>query len=192
MNYINKDEIKRITGKSESTIKKFIQGVKNGLIKPVDGLVSLDELTSQSVTKNKQVQTLVNEIFVKSYFNINGLNNERDKIVDTLESDYIDKVNQFKNKVNQLNEPVNQLGGNDLLVNKLTDEVEYLRGLLAEKERKNDELTTQLMSTNNRLFEITETNQKLLQNQQILQQTQQTKSIEEDTQKPRKWWQFKK
>jgi hypothetical protein len=185
MNYINKDEIKRITGKSESTIKKFIHGVKNGLIKPVDGLVSLDELTSQSVTKNKQVQTLVNEIFVKSYFNINGLNNERDKIVDTLESDYIDKVNQ-------LNEPVNQLGGNELLINKLSNEVEYLRGLLAEKERKNDELTTQLMSTNNRLFEITETNQKLLQNQQILQQTQQTKSIEEDTQKPRKWWQFKK
>jgi hypothetical protein len=178
MNYINKDEIKRITGKSESTIKKFIHGVKNGLIKPVDGLVSADDLTSQSVTRNKQIQTLVNEIFVKSYFNINGFNDEF--------------KNQSEEKANQLNEPVNQLGVNDLLVNKLTDEVEYLRGLLAEKERKNDELTTQLMSTNNRLFEITETNQKLLQNQQILQQTQQTKSIEEDTQKPRKWWQFKK
>ena len=79
-----------------------------------------------------------------------------------------------------------------MLINKLSDEVEYLRGLLAEKERKNDELTSQLMTTNNRLFEVTETNQKLLQNQQILQQTQQTKSIEVDTQKPRKWWQFKK
>ena len=192
MNYINKDEIKRITGKSDSTIKKFIQGVKNGVIKPVDELVSLDELTSQSITKNKQVQTLVNEIFVKSYFNINELNNQADEIINKLESDYINKVNQSKNKVNQLNEPVNQLGVNDLLINKLSDEVEYLRGLLAEKERKNDELTTQLMSTNNRLFELTETNQNLLQNQQILQQTQQTKSIEEDTHKPRKWWQFKK
>ncbi len=178
MNYINKDEIKRITGKSESTIKKFIQSVKNGTIKPVDELVDFGDLTSQSITKNKQVQTLVNEIFVKSYFNIDGFNNEF--------------KNQSENKVNQLNEPVNQLGINDLLINKLTDEVEYLRGLLAEKERKNDELTTQLMTTNNRLFEVTETNQKLLQNQQILQQTQQTKSIEEDTQKPRKWWQFKK
>jgi hypothetical protein len=178
MNYINKDEIKRITGKSDSTIKKFIQGVKNGVIKPVDELVSLDELTSQSITKNKQVQTLVNEIFVKSYFNLNGFSDEL--------------KNQSEEKVNQLNEPVNQLGVNDLLINKLSDEVEYLRGLLAEKERKNDELTTQLMNTNNRLFEVTETNQKLLQNQQILQQTQQTKSIEEDTQKPRKWWQSKK
>lgn len=177
-NFINKDDIKRITGKSESTVKKFIQGVKNGTIKPVDELVSGDELTSQSLTKNKQVQILVNEIFVKSYFNINGLNNQ-----------YAD---QFKKDDNQLNEPVNQLGVNDLLINKLTNEVEYLRGLLAEKERKNDELTTQLMTTNNRLFEVTETNQKLLQNQQILQQTQQTKSIEEDTQKPRKWWHFKK
>ena len=185
MNYINKDEIKRITGKSDSTIKKFIQGIRHGVIKPVDGLVSLDELTSQSITKNKQVQILVNEIFVKSYFNINELNNQADEIINKLESDYIDKVNQ-------LNEPVNQLGANDLLINKLSDEIEYLRGLLAEKERKNDELTTQLMSTNNRLFEVTETNQKLLQNQQILQQTQQTKSIEEDTQKPRKWWQSKK
>jgi len=177
-NFINKDDIKRITGKSESTVKKFIQGVKNGTIKPVDELVSDDELTSQSLTKNKQVQILVNEIFVKSYFNINGLNNQFE--------------DQFKKDDNQLNEPVNQLGVNNLLINKLTDEVEYLRGLLAEKERKNDELTTQLMTTNNRLFEVTETNQKLLQNQQILQQTQQTKSIEEDTQKPRKWWQFKK
>ena len=192
MNYINKDEIKRITGKSDSTIKKFIQGVKNGVIKPVDELVSLDELTSQSITKNKQVQTLVNEVFVKSYFNINELKNQADEIINKLESDYINRVNQSKKRANQLNEPVNQLGVNNLLINKLSDEVEYLRGLLAEKERKNDELTNQLMSTNNRLFEVTETNQKLLQNQQILQQTQQTKSIEEDTQKPRKWWQFKK
>jgi hypothetical protein len=178
MNYINKDEIKRLTGKSESTIKKFILSVKNGTIKPVDELVNIGDLTSHNITKNKQVQTLINEVFVKSYFNLNGFNDEF--------------KNQSEEKVNQLNEPVNQLGVNDLLINKLSDEVEYLRGLLAEKERKNDELTTQLMSTNNRLFEITETNQKLLQNQQILQQTQQTKSIEEDTQKPRKWWQSKK
>jgi hypothetical protein len=178
MKFLTKEEIKALTGKSETTVKKFIQKVKNGAVDGVSELVQKEGLTSQQLTRNKQIQILVNEIFVKSYFNIDGFNDEF--------------KNQSEEKVNQLNEPVNQSGVNDLLINKLSNEVEYLRGLLAEKERKNDELTTQLMSTNNRLFEITETNQKLLQNQQILQQTQQTKSIEEDTQKPRKWWQFKK
>jgi hypothetical protein len=173
MNYINKDEIKRITGKSESTIKKFIQSVKNGTIQSVDERVKLEGLTSQQTTRNKQIQTLVNELFVRSYFNIDGLKQ---------------KIDRLSEPVNKLNEPVT--GVNDLLINKLNDEVEYLRGLLAEKERKNDELTTQLISTNNRLFEVTETNQKLLQNQQILQQTQQTKSIEEGTKKAGKWWQL--
>ena len=191
MNYINKDEIKRITGKSDSTIKKFIQGVKNGTIKPENELVDLENLTSQTLTKNKQVQILVNEVFVHTYFNINELKNKYKQKNNELESEYKENNNELENNVIQLNEPVNQLGVNDLLISKLSEEVEYLRGLLAEKERKNDELTTQLMSTNNRLFEVTETNQKLLQNQQILQQTQQTKNIEEDTGK-RKWWQRKR
>ena len=174
MNFIDKNEIKRITGKSESTIKKFIQSVKKGDIKPVDERVNIKDLTRQRLTRNKQVQILVNELFVKIHFDIDGLENQS-KPVDE-----------------QVNEPVKEMKDNDLIVSKLSDEVEYLRGLLAEKERKNEELTNQLMNTNNRLFEITETNQKLLQNQQILQQTQQTKSLEESPQKKRKWWQRNK
>jgi hypothetical protein len=174
MNFIDKNEIKRITGKSESTIKKFIQSVKKGDIKPVDERVNIKDLTRQRLTRNKQVQILVNELFVKIHFDIDGLENQS-KPVDE-----------------RVNEPVKDVQINDLIVNKLSDEVEYLRGLLAEKERKNEELTNQLMNTNNRLFEVTETNQKLLQNQQILQQTQQTKSLEESPQKKRKWWQRNK
>lgn len=178
MNFIDKNEIKRITGKSESTIKKFIQSVKKGDIKPVDERVNIKDLTRQRLTRNKQVQVLVNELFVKIHFDIDGLQNQLE--------------NQSKPVDERVNEPVKEEMVNDLIVNKLSDEVEYLRGLLAEKERKNEELTNQLMNTNNRLFEITETNQKLLQNQQILQQTQQTKSLEESPQKKRKWWQRNK
>lgn len=178
MNFIDKNEIKRITGKSESTIKKFIQSVKKGDIKPVDERVNIKDLTRQRLTRNKQVQVLVNELFVKIHFDIDGLQNQLE--------------NQSKPVDERVNEPVKEEKVNDLIINKLSDEVEYLRGLLAEKERKNEELTNQLMNTNNRLFEITETNQKLLQNQQILQQTQQTKSLEESPQKKRKWWQRNK
>lgn len=178
MNFIDKNEIKRITGKSESTIKKFIQSVKKGDIKPVDERVDIKDLTRQRLTRNKQVQILVNELFVKIHFDIDGLKNHLE--------------NQSKPVDERVNEPVKEERVNDLIINKLSDEVEYLRGLLAEKERKNEELTNQLMNTNNRLFEITETNQKLLQNQQILQQTQQTKSLEESPQKKRKWWQINK
>lgn len=175
MNFLDKQEIKELTGKSESTIKKFIQGVKNGDIKPVDKQVSHGDLTRQKLTRNKQVQTLVNELFVRLYFDINELKNQSVKDVEPV------------------NKPVNINDDKSLIINNLQDEVNYLRGLLADKEKKNDELTNQLITTNNRLFEVTETNQKLLQNQQILQQTQQTKSLEENTEKPRKkWWQFKK
>lgn len=178
MNFIDKNEIKRITGKSESTIKKFIQSVKKGDIKPVDERVNIKDLTRQRLTRNKQVQVLVNELFVKIHFDIDGLQNQLE--------------NQSKPVDERVNEPVKEEKVNDLIINKLSDEVEYLRGLLAEKEQKIEGLTNQLMNTNNRLFEITETNQKLLQNQQILQQTQQTKSLEESPQKKRKWWQRNK
>lgn len=178
MKYLNKEEIKAITGKSESTVKKFIQQVKSGAVDGLDERVKKEELTRQALTRNKQVQILVNELFVKTYFNLNGL---RDGLKEPV-----------KNDSERVKEPVNPSIDKDLKDSHLIDEIQYLRGLLSEKERKNDELTNQLINTNNKLIEITETNQKLLQNQQIIQQTQQTKQIEEDATKPRKWWQIKR
>jgi hypothetical protein len=177
MRYLNKEEIKTLTGKSETTVKKFIQRVKNGEVDGVSERVKKEGLTSQQMTRNKQIQTLVNEIYVKSYFNLKGLDDEFKEPV--------------KNNSERVKEPVNPSTVKDLNNSHLIDEINYLRGLLTEKERKNDELTTQLINTNNKLIEITETNQKLLQNQQIIQQTSNTKAIEEDTKK-RKWWQIKK
>lgn len=178
MRYLNKEEIKTLTGKSETTVKKFIQRVKNGEVDGVSERVKKEGLTSQQMTRNKQIQTLVNEIYVKTYFNLKGLDDELNDPV--------------KNNSERVKQPVNPSIDKSLKDNKLIDELEYLRGLLADSNRKNDELTNQLINTNNKLIEITETNQKLLQNQQIIQQTQHSKELEEDTTKPRKWWQIKK
>ena len=162
--YLDKNQIKAVTGKSETTIKKFIQQVKsNQLTDP-----SIDPLTKEVLTRNKQKQILVNELFVRHHFNVDPSN-------DPLEN----KIDPF---VNPSERPVDP-SQNDLLQT-LKDEITYLRSKL---DKKDDELE----QARKDLYEVTKSNQKLLENQQIIQQTSNTKAIEEDTTK-RKWWQRKR